>query len=266
MPAWGVQKVRVGQMTDAADAVKFALTMPEVAEMYGYPPNRAGFIRCPFHGGGAERTPSLKLYDGQGGFYCYSCHASGTVIDFAMQLFDIPFPEAVKRLNADFSLGLSLEKPNRAKMSRLLQERQSEARGREEAELIRLGLFDLDAKAAVALHDCETAMRDNPPTLENGAPVYPVKWARAAKRKERLLNWKYYYAGLERLFEETGNFPPDVTAPMIRHFIRRGVKIQYHCNGGKFPLWMTARELAAIDREIAIASITRKGGRKNGAE
>lgn len=245
-------------MSEAADAVKLALTMPKVAETYGYPPNRAGFIRCPFHGGGAERTPSLKLYDGQGGFYCYSCHASGTVIDFAMQLFDIPFPEAVKRLNADFRLGLSLDRPNRAELSRVLQGRKAEARRREESELICLGLFDLDAKAAVALHECETAMRDNPPTLENGTPFYPVKWIRATRRKERLLNWKYYYADLERQYKATGQFPPDVTAPMIRHFIRRGVSIQYHCGGGKIPSWMTARELAAIDKQIALASI--KGG------
>lgn len=242
-------------MRDAADAVKLALTVPKVAETYGYPPNRAGFIRCPFHGGGAERTPSLKLYDGQGGFYCYSCHASGTVIDFAMQLFDIPFPEAVKRLNADFRLGLSLDRPNRAEMSRVLRERKAEARRREESELICLGLFDLDAKAAVALRNCETVMRDNPPTLENGTPVYPAKWIRAAKRKERLLSWKYYYADLEWRYKATGQFPPDITAPMIRHFIRRGVSIQYHCGGGKIPSWMTARELAAIDKQIALASI-----------
>lgn len=247
-------------MTSAVDVVKLALTAGKVAEMYGYTPNRAGFIRCPFHGGGRERTPSLKLYDGQKGFYCYSCHASGTVIDFTMKLFDIPFFEAVKKLNADFSLGLSLDKPNRIEASRILQERQEEAKRREESELICLGLFDLDAKVAVALHDCETVIQENPPTLENGQAVFPVKWERAVKRETRLLNWKYYYQDLERQYKKNGQFPPDITTPMIQHFIRRGVLIQYRYSGGKIPSFMTMRELAQIDREIAKAAITRKHG------
>lgn len=247
-------------MNSAADAVKLALTARKVAEMYGYTPNRAGFIRCPFHGGGRERTPSLKLYDGQKGFYCYSCHATGSVIDLAMKLFDIPFPEAVKKLNADFQLGLSLDRPNRVEMSRLLQERQAEARRREESELIRLGLFDMDTLVAVLIHKCETVMRENPPTLENDAVNIPVRYQCAAKRREILLNWKYYYQDLERQYKETGQFPSEVTAPMIRHFIRRGVLIQYRCGGGKIPTFMAVRELASIDREIAKAAIMRKHG------
>lgn len=244
----------------AADAVKLALTMPKVAEMYGFTPTQSNFIRCPFHMGGKEKTPSLKLYDGQKGFYCYSCHAAGTVIDFAMKLFDIPFLEAVKRLNADFSLGLSLDRPNHIEMSRLLQERQAEARRREESNLVRLGLFDMDAKVAAVIHDCETVMRENPPTLENGIPVYPVKWTRAVNRKQRLLNWQYYYQDLERSFMASGKLPPEVTTPMRRHFIRRGVDIQYRYGGGKVPEYMTVRELAKINRKIAIAALKRKTG------
>lgn len=246
---------------DASDVIKAALTMPQVAEVYGFTPTQSGFIRCPFHSGGAERTPSLKLYDGQKGFYCYSCHAAGTVIDFTMRLFDVPFPEAVNKLNADFRLGLSLERPNRVEMSRVLQERQAEARKREESELICLGLFDMDAKVAALIHENETVMRENPPKLENGTPTYPVKWVRAMKRKERLLNWKYYYSDAERHFRETGCFPDDMTEPVIRRLIRHGVKIWYHCGGGKIPSWMTAKELAAIDKEIAREFLRRKAKR-----
>lgn len=243
---------------DAANVIKAALTMPQVAELYGFTPTQSGFIRCPFHSGGTERTPSLKLYGGKKGFYCYSCHASGTVIDFAMKLFDIPFPEAVKKLNADFRLGLSLERPNRVEMSRILQERQAEARKREESELICLGLFDMDAKVAALIHQLETIARENPPTLENGIPTYPAGWVRAMKRKERLLQWKYYYADVESHFKATGSFSPEVTGAMLRHFIRRGVIIRYRCGGGKIPSWMTARELAAIDKKIASEFLRRK--------
>jgi len=95
---------------DIADAIKRALSMDAVARYYGYQPNRAGNILCPFH---SERTPSLKIYNEPGrGFCCYGCNASGSVIDFVMMLLGIPYSAAVVRLNADFHLGLSNERPN----------------------------------------------------------------------------------------------------------------------------------------------------------
>jgi hypothetical protein len=79
--------------------------MTEVAERYGFPPNRAGFIRCPFHAG--DNSASLKIYPGKGGgFFCFGCQTSGSVIDFVMRVFDCPFKEAAQRLNSDFDLGL----------------------------------------------------------------------------------------------------------------------------------------------------------------
>ena len=87
---------------------KDPVTMPQAAEMYGYEPNRAGFIRCPFHGGGGERTPSCKLWDDH--FYCFGCKTGGSVIDFTARLFDLSPLDAVRRLNTDFALGLSLDR------------------------------------------------------------------------------------------------------------------------------------------------------------
>lgn len=85
------------------DEVKARLTMEQVAREYGYTPNRAGFICCPFH---AEKTASLKLYDRS--FHCYGCGAGGSVIDFIAMLFNLDPLDAVKRLNEDFHLGLDL--------------------------------------------------------------------------------------------------------------------------------------------------------------
>ena len=83
------------------ESVKDAVTVPEVAREYGFTPNKAGFIRCPFH---QERTPSMKLYKNQ--FHCYGCGAHGTVIDFVKDLFHMSALDAVKRLDADFGLHL----------------------------------------------------------------------------------------------------------------------------------------------------------------
>jgi DNA primase len=98
-------------MSDIAATIKSMLTMPEVARMYGYEPNAAGFLRCPFHGGGNERTGSMKIYSGDGGFCCFGCHEAGDVIRFVMKLFNLPFRAACERLNADFRLGIDLHAP-----------------------------------------------------------------------------------------------------------------------------------------------------------
>jgi DNA primase len=115
-----------------SDSIKSSLTMPQVAEFYGYTPNRGHFIRCPFHGTGNERTPSLHIKDRS--FRCYSCGASGTVIDFAMLLYGIPFETACVRLNSDFHLGLSTDKPDPQEAARLAEARKraAEAKARQE--------------------------------------------------------------------------------------------------------------------------------------
>ena len=88
------------------DDVKSLVPVREAAEMYGYSPNRSGFICCPFHG---ERTPSLKLYDGDRGFYCFGCGKGGSVVDFVGELFGLSPLDAVRKLNDDFRLGLPLD-------------------------------------------------------------------------------------------------------------------------------------------------------------
>ena len=88
------------------DEVRERVSTAEAARYYGYEPNRAGFICCPFHG---ERTPSLKLY--ADGFYCFGCGAGGSVIDFVGRLFHLDPLGAVRRLDQDFHLGLPVGQP-----------------------------------------------------------------------------------------------------------------------------------------------------------
>jgi hypothetical protein len=80
------------------------LSMIDVAIKYGFQPNRAGYIRCPFH---EERSASLKCYEKPGdGFHCFGCGAGISAIDFVMKLFNLSFRQACLRLDADFKLDM----------------------------------------------------------------------------------------------------------------------------------------------------------------
>jgi hypothetical protein len=77
--------------------------MEQVARAYGFEPNRAGFIPCPFH---QDKTGSLKIYPDTRGWHCFGCGIGGDVIDFVGKLLNLSFPDAMDRLNSDFGLGL----------------------------------------------------------------------------------------------------------------------------------------------------------------
>ena len=117
---------------DMAADIRRILTAQKVAEFYGFQVGRSGFIKCPFHAN--DNTASLKLYDGEGGFHCFACGAHGSVIDFVMRLFDLNFRQAVLRINADFHLGLTASKPDRAARSAAIEARREEQRRKDQAE------------------------------------------------------------------------------------------------------------------------------------
>lgn len=72
-------------------------------EKNGIRVNRSGFAVCPLHN---DHDGSLKVYEGDRGWYCFGCHKGGSVIDLARQLYGTDFRDAVLRLNDEFSLGL----------------------------------------------------------------------------------------------------------------------------------------------------------------
>lgn len=88
-------------MVSTVGIVKETLTAREVAEHYGIRVTDKGFCCCPFHN---EKTPSMKLYRGQGGFYCFGCGKSGDIITFVQLLFGIGFKQAVYQLCEDFNI------------------------------------------------------------------------------------------------------------------------------------------------------------------
>ena len=86
---------------EAADTIRASVSAQEVASLYGYKPNRGGYIACPFHG---EKTPSLKLH--KSGWYCYGCNQGGSVIDFVMLHDGCGFHAAVKAIDDQLHMGL----------------------------------------------------------------------------------------------------------------------------------------------------------------
>lgn len=117
---------------DLARQIKERLTTRQVVELYGFHPDRGGYIQCPFHTG--DNHGSLKVYDGsKTGWHCFGCGAGGSVIDFVMRLFGLSFAQACLKLNCDFGLGLTGERPSMAERSALLEARRREAQEKEAA-------------------------------------------------------------------------------------------------------------------------------------
>lgn len=80
------------------EEIKQSVSMREVAERYGYHPNRAGFISCPFHQ--ADRTPSMKIYKRD--YHCHACGANGDIFSFVMCMEHCDFKTAFKMLGGSY--------------------------------------------------------------------------------------------------------------------------------------------------------------------
>lgn len=80
------------------DEIKQSVSMHEVVERYGYHPNRAGFISCPFHHG--DHTPSMKIYKRD--YHCHACGANGDIFSFVMSMEHCDFKTAFKMLGGSY--------------------------------------------------------------------------------------------------------------------------------------------------------------------
>lgn len=123
---------------DFANEIRNRLDTQEVFSNYGLRPNRSGFICCFLHN---EKTPSMKVYKGNGGYHCFGCGAHGSIIDFVMQYFGLNFQDAISKINEDFSLGLPIGERVSLRQRREMEHRQrerQEERNREQRERERL--------------------------------------------------------------------------------------------------------------------------------
>lgn len=96
------------------EIAKEKLAMRDVLESYGITVNRNGMCSCPFH---SEKTPSCKLYSDS--LHCFGCGEHHDIISFTKMYFNLDTQlDALKKLNDDFTLGLSLDK-SQNKLSQL---------------------------------------------------------------------------------------------------------------------------------------------------
>lgn len=93
-------------MMDFAYEIKQAVPMRRLLEYYGIEVNRMNKARCPFHG---DHTPSMQVYSGDRGYWCFVCNEGGDVIDFTRKYFKLSFHDAIRRINTDFGLRLPLD-------------------------------------------------------------------------------------------------------------------------------------------------------------
>ena len=113
-----------------SEEIKKVYSMRDILDRYGIRPDRAGFIRCPFH---KEKTASMKIY--QDSYYCFGCGAHGDIFDFVTEMEDITFREAF------FELGGTYEQKNET-----FGERIARYRARKERETDRKQVDALKAR------------------------------------------------------------------------------------------------------------------------
>lgn len=81
------------------------------------PKGRKLWACCPLHG---EKTPSFSVSPDKQLFYCFGCHAGGTVIQFLMAMERLTFYEAVQQL----ATRANMELPNEINDRELQKQRQ----------------------------------------------------------------------------------------------------------------------------------------------
>lgn len=105
------------------DEIKSTYTMSDIVRRYGFHPNRAGFISCPFHTG--DRSPSLKVYPKD--FHCHACGANGDIFTFVQKMDNCDFKTAFQSLGGIYqktsdSSKLAVYKARKEKEKREKQE------------------------------------------------------------------------------------------------------------------------------------------------
>jgi len=70
--------------------------------------------RCPFHGGGQEKTPSFKVDPDLKMYHCFGCNKGGSVISFVMEMEKLTYPEVIKHLANKIGIQIIYEEGDQA--------------------------------------------------------------------------------------------------------------------------------------------------------
>ena len=108
------------------DELKETYSMRAIVERYGFKPNRADFIRCPFHRG--DNTASMKIY--KDSYHCFGCGANGDIFTFIQGIDQCDFKTVF------YSLGGTYEEPTfESKLAVYRQKKKKEEREFQEERL-----------------------------------------------------------------------------------------------------------------------------------
>jgi hypothetical protein len=96
LPSWAIPapprpRSAVRPRQDRDDPLLEIPAAEYVAALTGRRPDARGYVQCPFHKGGEERTPSLYLYD-DGGWFCFGCRTGGSIYTLAGLVGGYPTP------------------------------------------------------------------------------------------------------------------------------------------------------------------------------
>lgn len=149
---------------------KDRLDIRETAQHYGLDINRHGKACCPFHN---DKHPSLS-FKGQF-FKCFSCGVGGDVFKLVGQLTGVSKPiDVLKMLNADFCLGLDLD---RKQDRRELMAAQDRLKQRERQRALQQAFDDWLRNALITCTSYAKLLRDwrlqYAPKAE-GEPFHPL--------------------------------------------------------------------------------------------
>lgn len=113
--------------------VRQSVEMRQVASLYGLKIHRGDMVCCPFHG--ADKHPSMKIYKGSKGYYCFTCHAGGDAIDFVRRHDGLSFDQAVRHLAQMFNIPLSDRNGVSEEVKKALAKQKAEREAAEKARI-----------------------------------------------------------------------------------------------------------------------------------
>ena len=112
--------------------IRTSVTMRQLVDMCGYKVNRSGMMCCPFH---HDDHPSMKIYGGKRGYYCFVCNEGGDIFDFVMKHDNLEFPAAAQRIAEMFSIPVSDGKTTLSDAERAkIQKRKEALKAKERAK------------------------------------------------------------------------------------------------------------------------------------
>lgn len=85
--------------------IRESVSAIDVGKALGLDINGKGRCKCPFHNGNDR---NMRVYDGNRGYYCFVCHASGDCIALAKQLLSkgCRYNEAAEWIDRTFKLNV----------------------------------------------------------------------------------------------------------------------------------------------------------------